>query len=556
MLIAWMIYAVAIATIVAGSAIALERIAEIWGFSRRPIWIAALTASILLPAGLALRPAQASRNDAVALLGPVRIAYQGATGAMVVRPAASAATADNHSFLTSMSQRIAPSPIWNQLAGAAWLAVSFVLGTVLCRGAIALWRRRAEWSTSIVDGRQVLLTQDVGPAVVGIFRPRILLPSWALALEGDARALMLEHEAEHVRANDPVLIAIAAWAVALFPWNPAVWLIVRRLRVAIEIDCDRRVLSRRTAHVREYGMLLLTVSARSASALRFGASLAEPRRSLEQRILAMTTSRPSRPIIASVPFVAISLLAVVAVAQTPRPESTLVVRQTPPRIAQLREPGSEPEQRIIVPPKESRVPFPRVIEKDLLPYMRPSHVAPPVPVEPPAVRTPPLSIEVIRTWIQLHHPNVIAGDPQVNAVTIVVDQNNQYLASVADSIPGIAFAGDTVSVRLRGTLRPVSALTPRPVIVVDGIRVDSAAQLDTISIDGIDVLKGRYAAAQYGPEAEQGVIAITSMRPDPSQLTRLGLTPDNIGEMSELRLRSGVVGPNRLYVAVLQLKKY
>ena len=63
-----------------------------------------------------------------------------------------------------------------------------------------------------------------------------------------------------------MLIAAAAWAVALFPWNPALWLIVKRLRLAIEIDCDARVLAGRRSDVRDYGMLLLTVGSRPGRA--------------------------------------------------------------------------------------------------------------------------------------------------------------------------------------------------------------------------------------------------------------------------------------------------
>jgi hypothetical protein len=550
-----MIYALAITAIVAGCALALDRVAEIWGASRRTIWLAALTISILIPLGLAMRPvrgapvASATTNPPQ---NPVRFSAQ----ALPNHGNGGEVRNTHEFFLTRLSGPTLLGASWNRLAGLAWLIASVVLVALLVRGVIWLWREQTRWHRSVVDGHSVFLTGDVGPAVVGAFRPRILLPSWALTLGDDERALMLEHEAQHARARDPLLIAIASWSIALFPWNPAVWFIVKRLRLAIEVDCDRRVLAGRTAEVREYGLLLLTVGARCGGALQFGASLAEPRRFLEQRILAMTMSRPSRPIAASLPFVAISVLAAVAVAQTPRPDSTLIVREAPPRPAHTRAPAPIHEQPIAAPPTEPRVPFPRIEKGGRLPFMDPSRTELAAPPKASTVHPLPLSIELVRAWIQLHHPNVIAGDPRVNAVTIVVDQNDQYLSSVADSIAGVGFAADTISLRLRGTLQPISTVTPRPVIVVDGIRVDSTAQLDTIPIESIEVLKGRYAADAYGPDAENGVIAIRSMRPDPGSLSRLGLIPDNVAEMSELRVRPGVIGPNRLYIAVLRLKKY
>jgi hypothetical protein len=360
-----------------------------------------------------------------------------------------------------------------------------------------------------------------------------------------------------------MLSAIGAWAIALFPWNPAVWFIVKRLRLSIEIDCDRRVLARRRANARDYGILLLTVGARTGNDLRFAVSLAEPRRFLEQRILAMTSARPSRPLIASAPFVGIALLAAVAMAQTPRPESTLVVRRppTPPAATPTRSSVKIAAPQSVVPPVLERV--------EDQPSRQPPRVVAPtpprsseglIPIAPAPRTTQPIPIDVVRAWIQARHPNVIAGDPHVNAVTIVVDENNSLLASVTDSLeteerrkgPSIVVDG-----RLIGTYEEaIHTPTPRPVIVVDGVRIDSTTQLDTIPIESIDVLKGKSAAAEYGPDAQNGIVIIRSMRPNDAQLRRLGVSPNNIAQMTELRLRPGVIGPNRLYVAVLQLKKY
>lgn len=60
------------------------------------------------------------------------------------------------------------------------------------------------------------------------------------------------------------------------PWNPALWWIVRRLRLAIETDCDRRVLHAGT-DVHAYGVLLLNAAARYARApLLAGTAFALP----------------------------------------------------------------------------------------------------------------------------------------------------------------------------------------------------------------------------------------------------------------------------------------
>src|SRR6185437_11193533 len=41
----------------------------------------------------------------------------------------------------------------------------------------------------------------------------------------------------------------------------------------------------------------------------------------------------------------------------------------------------------------------------------------------------------IRPWIAAHHPSIYDGDKRINALFIVVDTNEAYVASVADSLP-------------------------------------------------------------------------------------------------------------------------
>src|SRR5262245_25659217 len=91
-----------------------------------------------------------------------------------------------------------------------------------------------------IDGYDVLLSDDVGPAILGVFRPQIVVPRWVLALDDVERAVILEHERQHEVAQDPILIAAGALTIALAPWNLALWAMFARLRLAIELDCDQR----------------------------------------------------------------------------------------------------------------------------------------------------------------------------------------------------------------------------------------------------------------------------------------------------------------------------
>ena len=103
---------------------------------------------------------------------------------------------------------------------------------------------------------------------------------------------MLEHERQHMRAKDPVLLPAAGLVTALVPWNLVGWWLVRRLRLAVEMDCDARVLAA-GRDARAYGTLLLDVCARR---LRSGGLLSpalfERTSSLTRRIIAMHSDRP------------------------------------------------------------------------------------------------------------------------------------------------------------------------------------------------------------------------------------------------------------------------
>lgn len=182
---------------------------------------------------------------------------------------------------------------------------------------------------------------------------------------------------------------------------------------------------------------------------------------------------------------------------------------------------------------------------------------------------------MIRQWIQSRHPNIIAGDAHVNAVIIVVDANNQYLASATDSIADAGRVGDWVNFRVldpatrvpqTSASQPViyvdgvvydnpDRLKAKPVVIVDGVRLENVEQLDSMLIKSVEVLKGSAAAATFGPDAANGVIVVTSTPRTTVDLSRFGIAAESLDEMTEFRLKPGVVGPNRLYITVLQIKK-
>jgi beta-lactamase regulating signal transducer with metallopeptidase domain len=81
------------------------------------------------------------------------------------------------------------------------------------------------------------------PAVVGLLRPVVILPSHADTWLEDRRTAVLRHELVHVVRYDwPVRLA-ARLAAAVYWFNPLAWWAVRRLDLEQELACDEEVLS-------------------------------------------------------------------------------------------------------------------------------------------------------------------------------------------------------------------------------------------------------------------------------------------------------------------------
>lgn len=293
MMLPWVIYASLIAIAAAAAAYALESAARALGRSTRFVWLAALGFSLLWPLWCLTSVLAHAGGEGTApiraLLPPVVIAAQREmTAAFLDR-------------LTTFSSHI------SMLLAILWALASTLLLVRILLGMRAVARRRRAWVPQVVDGIRVLVAPDVGPAVVGVRRPEIVIPEWALTLEAKLRALVLRHELEHVRARDTAPRLFGALLPALLPWNPALWWQASRLALALEVDCDARVL-RESEHRDRYGLLLLAIAQRQSLTM-LAPALSEPTSQLERRIVVMKRVKPRRPML-----VALALTAGAAIA--------------------------------------------------------------------------------------------------------------------------------------------------------------------------------------------------------------------------------------------------
>lgn len=196
----------------------------------------------------------------------------------------------------------ASSRSWAMLVEAVlttvWVVGSTVLAGMLARGQWVLARERRATSPRVLYGHRVHVTPRRGPAVAGFVHPWIAVPDWVLALPDEQVRMVVAHEAEHVVAGDARVLGVGLAVVATTFWNPLAWWQLGRLRAAVELDCDRRVLAA-GGDARVYGIALLAVAAGAVPERSLGlAAFSENAHALRTRIIAMTSRRArwARPV--------------------------------------------------------------------------------------------------------------------------------------------------------------------------------------------------------------------------------------------------------------------
>jgi TonB family protein len=278
-----MLYSIAAGALVALAAAAGDRLASWLRVPRRRIWLGAMLFVVALTVAMPWRAAtDASANrvtaTTVATFSASRDAgtmgWQRAVSALVDRAGASIDGAES-------------AARW------LWALASLMSLIVYAGGCTAIARRRRQWRAATINGVPVLVAPDTGPAVVGVWSTDIVVPEWVLSFAPERLDLLLQHEQTHDTARDSMLVHLSRLVLVLFPWHPMLWWMDSRLRTAIEIDCDARVLNANTdsdAHARTkaYGDLLLAVATHPRHRTsRLAPALLERQSSLARRIAAM-----------------------------------------------------------------------------------------------------------------------------------------------------------------------------------------------------------------------------------------------------------------------------
>jgi Zn-dependent protease with chaperone function len=155
---------------------------------------------------------------------------------------------------------------WSLAIAAVWVAASLVRAVTLVAAGFrvrALWKRAtpvnagqnvSPWSTasnmghpgSLLSRRAELCVSDEvdRPTVIGFFAPKILIPRWLLEkLTAAELEQVVLHESGHLGRADDWMNLLQKIALVVFPLNPALAWVERRLCFERELAVDERVLS-------------------------------------------------------------------------------------------------------------------------------------------------------------------------------------------------------------------------------------------------------------------------------------------------------------------------
>jgi hypothetical protein len=158
------------------------------------------------------------------------------------------------SKLTRHAAWVTFDPRWGLAIAAVWGTASALRAGTLAMAALrvrALWKRATPLELPAIAGpnpgsRQArLCTSDEvdRPTVIGFFSPKILIPEWLLEklTPAELEQIVL-HESEHLGRADDWMNLLQKIALVIFPLNPALAWVERRLCFERELAVDERVL--------------------------------------------------------------------------------------------------------------------------------------------------------------------------------------------------------------------------------------------------------------------------------------------------------------------------
>ena len=162
----------------------------------------------------------------------------------------------SESFAAAPLASVNPLYVWTYLAGWVWL---IGLGAMLLYALVSYLRLRRRVSVSLPIQDNIYLCDGISsPFILGVVKPRIYLPS---GLDEVQQQNVLAHEQAHLARRDHWWKPLGFALLAVYWFNPVLWLAYTLLCRDIELACDERVIrTMDESAVKTYSTVLLACS--------------------------------------------------------------------------------------------------------------------------------------------------------------------------------------------------------------------------------------------------------------------------------------------------------
>ena len=159
-------------------------------------------------------------------------------------------------FAAVPTASVNPLYVWAYLAGWVWL---IGLGVMLLYALVSYLRLRRRVSVSLCVRENIYLCDAISsPFILGVVKPRIYLPS---GLDEVQRQNVLSHERAHLARRDHWWKPLGFALLAVYWFNPVLWLAYALLCRDLELACDERVIrTMDESAVKTYSTVLLACS--------------------------------------------------------------------------------------------------------------------------------------------------------------------------------------------------------------------------------------------------------------------------------------------------------
>ena len=159
-------------------------------------------------------------------------------------------------FAAVPTASVNPLYVWAYLAGWVWL---IGLGAMLLYALVSFLRLRRRVSVSLPVQDHIYLCDAISsPFILGVVKPHIYLPS---GLDEVQRQNVLSHERAHLARRDHWWKPLGFALLAVYWFNPVLWLAYALLCRDIELACDERVIrTMDESAVKTYSTVLLACS--------------------------------------------------------------------------------------------------------------------------------------------------------------------------------------------------------------------------------------------------------------------------------------------------------